>query len=117
MLFVLMYCFVIVVFCLGWMIVSMIFFEYWFIWLSNWSFYFVMVYFICVIIVIVIYYKRDCRIIGNGSGVGYENDFGGDIFKEMIDCIVECRRDKDVYCNGGFNIDIKGGEVIFIVGF
>lgn len=111
-----MYRFVIAVFCLGWTIASMTLFEYWFIWLSNWSFYLVTVYFTCATIVTAIHYKRDRRTTGNGSGAGHEKDSGGDTPKEMTDCTVERRRDKDVYCNGGSNTDTKGGEVTFTAG-
>ena len=59
-----MYRFVVAAFCTGWMISSLLRRD-WFLWLSNWSFLFVTVYFICATIVTAIHYKRERKQSGN----------------------------------------------------
>ena len=59
-----MYRFVVAAFCSGWMISSLIN-RNWFLWLSNWSFLAVTVYFICATIVTAIHYKRERKQTGN----------------------------------------------------
>lgn len=62
--FVLMYRFVVAAFCTGWMISTLIH-KNWFLWLSNWSFLVVTVYFICATIVTAIHYTRERKQTGN----------------------------------------------------
>jgi len=66
MLVVLIYRFVVAAFCTGWMIL-LILHEKWFIWLSDWSFLLVTVYFICATIVTAIHYKRERRAAGKSA--------------------------------------------------
>lgn len=63
MLVVLIYRFAVAAFCTGWMISSLIR-KNWFLWLSNWSFLVVTVYFICATIVTAIHYKRERKPAG-----------------------------------------------------
>lgn len=66
MLVVLIYRFVVAAFCTGWMISSLLN-KNWFLWLSNWSFLFVTVYFICAAIVTAIHYERERNQTGNSA--------------------------------------------------
>ena len=72
MLFVLVYRFAVAAFCTGWMITSVIR-RNWFIWLSNWSFLLVTVYFICATIVTAIHYKRERKLEGKSASDQMKN--------------------------------------------
>lgn len=67
MLVVLVYRFVVAVFCTSCMMTSLIR-ENWFLWLSNWSFLLVTVYFICATIVTAVHYKRERKQTGISVG-------------------------------------------------
>ena len=66
MLFLLIYRFIVAAFCSGWMISSLIH-KTWFLWLSNWSFLAVTVYFIFATIVTAIHYKRERKQTRNST--------------------------------------------------
>ena len=72
MLVVLIYRFVVAAFCTGWMIL-LILHEKWFIWLSDWSFLLVTVYFICATIVTAIHYKRERKPPGKSANDQMKN--------------------------------------------
>ena len=67
-----MYRFAVAAFCTGWMISSVIR-RNWFIWLSNWSFLLVTVYFICATIVTAIHYKREWKLEGKSASDQMKN--------------------------------------------
>ncbi|PFX25487.1 protein rolling stone-like [Stylophora pistillata] len=93
----------------------MILFNDWFIWLSNWSFYLVSVYFITATIVTAVHYNRDRRTKGNNA-IHDEKDPGGDSFKEMNDRTSESKGDINIHLKGGSNVNSKDAEVIFTAG-
>ena len=75
-----MYRFVVAAFCTGWMISSLIR-KNWFLWLSNWSFLVVTVYFICATIVTAIHYKRERKQTGNSASDQMKNGEANSAYK------------------------------------
>ena len=79
-LFVLLYRLAIAIFCTGGIIASGVYYpdtsEKWFIYLSNWTFLFVTLYFICATIVTAIHYKKRCEQQENEwNSVASQRDF------------------------------------------
>ena len=88
-----MYRFVVAAFCTGWMISSLIR-KNWFLWLSNWSFLVVTVYFICATIVTAIHYKRERKPPGKSANDQMKN--GGATSASKSKCSEAADSDGDV---------------------
>ncbi|KAL9982953.1 hypothetical protein ACROYT_G005068 [Oculina patagonica] len=71
--FVLLYRFVIAAFCIGWMIARTFDDEKWYIWLSNWSFVLLALYFVCATMVTALHYRRRSKTGGYNLSNKMEN--------------------------------------------
>ncbi|KAL9982955.1 hypothetical protein ACROYT_G005070 [Oculina patagonica] len=115
---VLLYRFIIAAFCSGCMIVTVLF-DKWYIKLTNWSFLFVTLYFVCAAIVTAIHYKRKRKQRARGNNVTDQkkNDEGNLVTDEKSADTADSNRNLTNRCETSFNLGTRhvceDGEVIF----
>ena len=117
---VLLYRSVIAAFCSGCMIVTFLG-DKWYIWLSNWSFLFVALYFVCATIVTAIHFKRDRkqRARGSNSSDHEKNDEGHLVSKEKSADTTDSNKNPNNRCelrdSLGTRHVCEDGEMVFSV--
>lgn len=108
LLVVLLYRFVIAAFCFGWMI-ARAFDEKWYIYLSNWSFFLVTLYFICATMITFVHYRRQRTQGGYNVSDNIEHGVNNPTFKEKEDDTADCTANNDSnnmkICEPSYNLD------------